>query len=88
MQPSKEREASDGDPMDDLDDLLDDDLAGDGTTGSTDSADADAGASAVCDSCNNCAVPQVTGAPGVCRTPAVLEEVGRLRKAGAYDRDS
>ncbi|WP_435098074.1 hypothetical protein [Halorubrum sp. N11] len=28
MQPSKEREASDGDPMDDLDDLLDDDLAG------------------------------------------------------------
>ena len=27
MQPSKEREASDGDPMDDLDDLLDDDLA-------------------------------------------------------------
>lgn len=30
MQPSKEREASDGDPLDDLDDLLDDDLAGDG----------------------------------------------------------
>lgn len=29
MQPSKEREASDGDPMDDLDDLLDDDLADD-----------------------------------------------------------
>ncbi|TKX75442.1 hypothetical protein EXE46_03065 [Halorubrum sp. GN11_10-6_MGM] len=28
MQPSKERESSDGDPMDDLDDLLDDDLAG------------------------------------------------------------
>jgi len=28
MQPSKEREASDGDPMDDLDGLLDDDLAG------------------------------------------------------------
>lgn len=27
MQPSKEEEASDGDPMDDLDDLLDDDLA-------------------------------------------------------------
>lgn len=30
MQPSKEREASDGDPMDDLDDLLDDDLTDDG----------------------------------------------------------
>ena len=29
MQPSKERESSEGDPMDDLDDLLDDDLAGD-----------------------------------------------------------
>ncbi|ELZ35548.1 hypothetical protein [Halorubrum tebenquichense] len=28
MQPSKERESSEGDPMDDLDDLLDDDLAG------------------------------------------------------------
>jgi len=28
MQPSKEQEASDDDPMDDLDDLLDDDLAG------------------------------------------------------------
>ena len=28
MQPSKERESSDDDPMDDLDDLLDDDLAG------------------------------------------------------------
>jgi 2,4-dienoyl-CoA reductase-like NADH-dependent reductase (Old Yellow Enzyme family) len=46
---------------------------------------ADADASAVCASCNNCAVPQVTGAPGVCRTPAVLEAAGRLRKAGAYD---
>ena len=33
MQPSKERESSDGDPMDDLDDLLDDDLAdGEGDT--------------------------------------------------------
>jgi len=48
---------------------------------------ADDTASAVCASCNNCAVPQVTGAPGVCRTPAVLDEAGRLRKQGAYDRD-
>lgn len=30
MQPSKERESSDGDPMDDVDDLLDDDLVDDG----------------------------------------------------------
>ena len=36
MQPSKEPEASDGDPMDDLDDLLDDDLAGEGSTASSD----------------------------------------------------
>jgi 2,4-dienoyl-CoA reductase-like NADH-dependent reductase (Old Yellow Enzyme family) len=48
---------------------------------------ADDEASAVCDSCNNCTVPQVTGAPGVCRTPSVLREVGRLRAAGAYDAD-
>jgi 2,4-dienoyl-CoA reductase-like NADH-dependent reductase (Old Yellow Enzyme family) len=40
-----------------------------------------------CESCNNCAVPQATGAPGVCRTPAVLRERGRLEAAGAYDRD-
>ncbi|MFC7204177.1 NADH:flavin oxidoreductase [Haloferax namakaokahaiae] len=40
----------------------------------------------VCESCNNCAVPQVTGAPGVCRTPAVLRAAGEFRKSGAYDR--
>jgi hypothetical protein len=40
---------------------------------------------AVCENCNNCTVPQVTGAPGVCRTPAVLSRAGALRKAGAYD---
>jgi 2,4-dienoyl-CoA reductase-like NADH-dependent reductase (Old Yellow Enzyme family) len=42
--------------------------------------------SAVCASCNNCTVPQVTGADGVCRTPDVLREAGRLRRDGAYDR--
>ncbi|MFB6122997.1 MAG: NADH:flavin oxidoreductase [Haloferacaceae archaeon] len=47
--------------------------------------DADPGTSAVCRSCNNCTVPQVTGADGVCRTPDVLDAAGRLRKAGAYD---
>ncbi|WP_323191331.1 NADH:flavin oxidoreductase [Halostella sp. PRR32] len=41
----------------------------------------------VCESCNNCTVPQVTGAPGVCRTPSVLAARGRLEKAGAYDRE-
>ena len=33
MQPSKEREASDGDPLDELDELLDDDIPGDDTAG-------------------------------------------------------
>ena len=42
MQPSKEEEASDGDPMDDLDELLDDDLAGGGSTASSDGAGTDA----------------------------------------------
>jgi 2,4-dienoyl-CoA reductase-like NADH-dependent reductase (Old Yellow Enzyme family) len=40
----------------------------------------------VCESCNNCTVPQATGEPGVCRTPSVLERRGRLAKAGAYER--
>jgi 2,4-dienoyl-CoA reductase-like NADH-dependent reductase (Old Yellow Enzyme family) len=43
-------------------------------------------AAAVCESCNNCTVPQAVGEPGVCRTPAILEEHGQLRKAGAYER--
>ncbi|WP_416839149.1 NADH:flavin oxidoreductase [Haloferax sp. DFSO52] len=38
----------------------------------------------VCESCNNCAVPQVTGAPGVCRTSSVLRRAGTLKKEGAY----
>ncbi|WP_049912274.1 hypothetical protein [Halorubrum kocurii] len=51
MQPSKEREASDGDPMDDLDDLLDDDLAGGedasaGETGGAETAEPSAGSAA------------------------------------------
>jgi len=39
---------------------------------------------ALCESCNNCTIPQVTGATGVCRTPAILAERGRLAKQGAY----
>ncbi|WP_227134141.1 NADH:flavin oxidoreductase [Halorubellus salinus] len=41
----------------------------------------------VCESCNNCTVPQATGAPGICRTPSVLRERGRLEQRGAYDPD-
>ena len=47
---------------------------------------ADPDTAVVCENCNNCTVPQAAGEPGVCRTPAVLAEAGRLRKAGAYDR--
>jgi len=50
--------------------------------------DGDPETAVVCENCNNCTVPQVAGEPGVCRTPAVLAEAGRLRKAGAYDRPS
>ncbi|MEF8807535.1 oxidoreductase [Natronomonas sp.] len=42
-------------------------------------------ATAICESCNNCTVPQVTGADGVCRTPAVLERRGELERQGAYE---
>lgn len=38
----------------------------------------------LCESCNNCTIPQVTGALGVCRTPAILAKRGALMKAGAY----
>ncbi len=48
--------------------------------------DADEGR-VLCRSCNNCAVPQATGADGVCRTPEVMEQRGELRRAGAYERD-
>ncbi|MEY7849230.1 NADH:flavin oxidoreductase [Natrarchaeobius sp. A-rgal3] len=41
---------------------------------------------ALCESCNNCTVPQVTGAPGICRTPAVLRKRGELEREGGYDR--
>jgi 2,4-dienoyl-CoA reductase-like NADH-dependent reductase (Old Yellow Enzyme family) len=44
-------------------------------------------ASVVCRNCNNCTVPQATGAPGMCRTPSVLEERGRLARSGVYDRE-
>ncbi|TYL39726.1 NADH-dependent flavin oxidoreductase [Natronococcus pandeyae] len=40
----------------------------------------------LCESCNNCTVPQVTGAPGICRTPAILQRRGELEREGAYER--
>jgi 2,4-dienoyl-CoA reductase-like NADH-dependent reductase (Old Yellow Enzyme family) len=47
----------------------------------------DSGSTVACENCNNCTVPQVTGAPGVCRTPSVLAERGRREQAGEYERD-
>ncbi len=38
----------------------------------------------LCASCNNCTIPQVTGAPGVCRTPAVVRERVRYERQDAY----
>jgi len=45
----------------------------------------DAKAEALCANCNNCTIPQITGATGVCRTPAILQKRGELQRAGAYD---
>lgn len=45
-----------------------------------------AGGTALCESCNNCTIPQVTGADGRCRTPSVVRERVRLERNGAYDR--
>ncbi|MFC4540864.1 NADH:flavin oxidoreductase [Halosolutus amylolyticus] len=48
--------------------------------------DTDNGATRVlCENCNNCTVPQVTGAPGICRTPDVLRKRGELEQNGAYE---
>ncbi|WP_136717006.1 oxidoreductase [Halorientalis salina] len=47
-----------------------------------------AGEDAICRSCNNCTVPQATGAEGRCRTPSVVRERGRLAKDGAYEGNS
>lgn len=66
-------------------------LAGDARPGDARHGDAQDGdarhgdVEVVCHDCNNCVVPQVTGARGVCRTPSVLAERGRLAREGAYD---
>ena len=42
-------------------------------------------AAVLCESCNNCTVPQVTGARGVCRTPSVMQRRGELVAEGVYE---
>jgi 2,4-dienoyl-CoA reductase-like NADH-dependent reductase (Old Yellow Enzyme family) len=39
----------------------------------------------LCTSCNNCTVPQATGAPGRCRTPSVVRERAHRERNGEYD---
>ncbi len=45
----------------------------------------EAQAQALCESCNNCTVPQTTGADGVCRTPSIMAQRGRYEKQGRYE---
>jgi len=40
----------------------------------------------LCESCNNCTVPQAVGEPGRCRTPSVVRERARREQAGEYER--
>jgi 2,4-dienoyl-CoA reductase-like NADH-dependent reductase (Old Yellow Enzyme family) len=40
---------------------------------------------ALCESCNNCTIPQAASRPGRCRTPSVVRERARLEQRGAYD---
>ncbi len=47
--------------------------------------DADSSSRVLCESCNNCTVPQATGAPGVCRTPEILRQHGELQQQGVYE---
>jgi 2,4-dienoyl-CoA reductase-like NADH-dependent reductase (Old Yellow Enzyme family) len=42
----------------------------------------------LCESCNNCTIPQVTGATGVCRTPVIMAKRGELARRGAYGPDA
>jgi 2,4-dienoyl-CoA reductase-like NADH-dependent reductase (Old Yellow Enzyme family) len=42
----------------------------------------------LCESCNNCTIPQAAGEPGRCRTPSVVRERARRNAAGEYERDA
>ena len=57
-------------------------LLGAGAAGET----TDDGRRALCESCNNCTVPQAAGVPGRCRTPSVVRRRAKLERDGTYDR--
>lgn len=40
----------------------------------------------LCESCNNCTIPQAAGEPGRCRTPSVVRKRAKLDQEGTYDR--
>ncbi|WP_336325611.1 oxidoreductase [Halovenus sp. HT40] len=42
------------------------------------------GERALCESCNNCTVPQATGEPGRCRTPPIVRKRANLEQKGVY----
>jgi hypothetical protein len=44
----------------------------------------DGGDRVLCESCNNCTVPQAAGEPGRCRTSSVVRSRARLEREGAY----
>jgi 2,4-dienoyl-CoA reductase-like NADH-dependent reductase (Old Yellow Enzyme family) len=44
------------------------------------------GGRVLCESCNNCTVPQAVGEPGRCRTPDIVRERARLEKRGVYEQ--
>ncbi|MXR51788.1 NADH:flavin oxidoreductase [Halovenus sp. WSH3] len=46
-----------------------------------------AGKRALCESCNNCTVPQATGEPGRCHTPRIVRRRARLEREGAYSSE-
>ena len=44
-----------------------------------------AGHDVLCESCNNCTIPQAAGEPGRCRTPSIVRRRARLDEQGAYE---
>jgi 2,4-dienoyl-CoA reductase-like NADH-dependent reductase (Old Yellow Enzyme family) len=48
----------------------------------------EADARALCESCNNCTIPQIAGADGVCRTPTIMAKRGEYAKQGRYEAEN
>jgi 2,4-dienoyl-CoA reductase-like NADH-dependent reductase (Old Yellow Enzyme family) len=48
-------------------------------------APAESAPEALCNSCNNCTVPQVVGERGICRTPSVMKQKAEKEADGLYE---